>query len=279
MAVNLINNEQIHVNQDGSNITLDIQEEALKNKNAVVGSIRSKNMFNKKQIYLFKGYIDGSGKLISNADNYCLILPFEKVGTFTFSFSIISNRIRIAEYNSLAATNDTQLSLLGESEANASTLTFTTTSNCKYLYIAIGNTTAITNINTALNSIQIEIGNTPSPYIPYQSIDNGVFFKNVGFNQTVSAGQVIFTLTDLELDTLVSFSFHSTKNNFGGYLLIAMGYDAILIGSRNHNASGYNLNMSGNKNSGIVLTITENNIPANDIFEVKVFRTANYREQ
>lgn len=44
MAVNLINNEQIHVNQDGSNITLDIQNEALKNKNVVVGTIRSKNL-------------------------------------------------------------------------------------------------------------------------------------------------------------------------------------------------------------------------------------------
>lgn len=116
-------------------------------------------------------------------------------------------------------------------------------------------------------------------YLDWESIYDPPI-KKVNVTQEVSASKVIFTLEGNYnlLDTIIWITYHSNTNNFGGSILLNAAYGANVVHSNSHNSSGYSISLSGYVNSGIKITITENNIPANDTFKVYANRTKSYRE-
>lgn len=188
MAVNLINNEQIHVNQDGSNITLDIQGEALKNKNAVVGSIRSKNTLQNGASANINSYgitvktnDDGSVSLTGTQTSATVYFTDVKKilakdiqnGNYTLSFSNSSYSniaYRIRKYNGSNKTiivNETLLSSDNYSYTfNLKGLIDNDTTQVEIDIICYG-----TNAKNVSLSPQLELGNTATTYSPYQNLN------------------------------------------------------------------------------------------------------------
>lgn len=141
----------------------------LDDKTWLFEDIVGKNIFNKNNYTSYSGYVGSDGILYPNAPDYCIIIPFERVGTFTFSFNQNSNRIRVAEYNELTTSDYSQLTLLAQNSSSNSSVTFTTSSNCKYLYVGLGNNSSIV-FTDAINTAQIEEGSTATEYEPYQDL-------------------------------------------------------------------------------------------------------------
>ena len=104
--------------------------------------------------------------------------------------------------------------------------------------------------------------------------------KKVNVTTEVSSGKVIFTLEGNYnlLDTIIWITYHSNTNNFGGSILLNAAYGANVVHSNSHNSSGYSISLSGYVNTGIKITINENNIAATDTFRVYANRTKSYRE-
>lgn len=171
MAVNLIDNEEIHVNQDGSDITLEIQADALKNDNVVVGSIRTKNMFNESVVSTVKTF-NSSGDIIPLTEGFVqeIYIPVKSSTEYTLSTNgdytgTTNYRLIFCEYNASKGFIQRDIALSGTS------YTITTTANTKYIRIG-GNTVFI-------DALQLEEGDTATAYSPYQNLNLEIKSKYV----------------------------------------------------------------------------------------------------
>ena len=94
----------------------------------------------------------------------------------------------------------------------------------------------------------------------------------------VTEGQIIFTITGIPIDCgLISFSFHLIGNNFGGSVLLNVGYFANIINTAFHNQSGTSITTGGNTAQGITLTLKDSNITSTSDVEHKAYRFRNYK--
>lgn len=205
MAVNLIDNEQIHVIQNGSDITLDIQEDALKNKNVVVGSIRSKNIFNKANI-LNNTYlnISNQNKLIYDSNSISGYAKCKPNTTYTIS-KIVSAPFIVATCSTTPAIDTTIQQ--GTKNDSGSSITITTNSSAQYIVFWFYHTQYSTeSYNDIINSIQVEEGSTATTYSPYQNL--------TGEENYSTGEQVIGTWVDGK--PLYRMSFEANNPTSGG---------------------------------------------------------------
>lgn len=162
MAVNLINNEQIHVIQDGSDITLDIQADALKNDNVVVGSIRSKNIAREIS---YKSPTAKYGDVVSAT--YSL----EEGKTYTISFDTTNTNLDIYRQTpgNIGFTSLTPYSLTcdGTRKSFTGIASATATYSNITIFSRLSDKSATPLV---ISNLQIEEGTTASTYSPYQNL-------------------------------------------------------------------------------------------------------------
>ena len=155
MSVNLINSNNIEVNQDGNDISLDLTEET------VVDSIRTKNMFDSS--YINNQWVSSSGSIVEGATGAnARRISCSSGDTFTlsatFGSSDSNNIIVMAFYNA----SGTLLNRYVATNSTTLTLTKTAPSNTSYMYAG-----HYTNLPT---TIQLEKGNIATTYAPYQNL-------------------------------------------------------------------------------------------------------------
>lgn len=164
MAVNLIDNEEIHVNQDGSDITLEIQADALKNENVVVGSIRTKNMCN---ISASGIYTNGSGTVASDNAYYDAIIDVSNYDNVYISgdFSLLeSSLIRVGKYTTYPVIGATG------TRTNANQNGVLNVRGINYLLLAFAPASSSISLNQIKSSFMVEEGTQATAYSPYQNL-------------------------------------------------------------------------------------------------------------
>lgn len=162
MAVNLIDNEEIHVNQNGSDITLEIQADALKNEDVVVGSIRSKNMIPN----LISGYYAVSnGEYISNSGYCCTPYKIEVDNTKQYILTTLSTQ-SVSGYVMYYDANKTYLGY-GSYTTGIAYLLGSSPHWVNTKYVNIRFDTPLSNINNT----QLEEGSEATTFSPYQNLD------------------------------------------------------------------------------------------------------------
>ena len=222
MAVNLINNEQIHVSQDGSNITLDIQDEALKNKNVVVGSIRSKNI---ARSIVYKKPKNKYGGVASAS--YFL----EAGKTYTISFDTTNTNLDIyRQYpNDLGFSSLSPYSIT--CDGTRKSFTGTASSTGFYSNITILSRFSDTSDDAIeISNLMIEENPTPTLYTPYENVEGYELYstneEKVGiwtdgkpvYRKVINAGTISSSGTNIgtitNIDNLISIKGTAYSSQF-----------------------------------------------------------------
>lgn len=191
MAVNLIDNEQIHVIQNGSDITLDIQADALKNDNVVVGSIRSKNLLRDSLVetsssgLTLKNKEDGSTTITGTQSSSTIYftnikyIPVSDIetGNYTISFHNASYgniSYRLRKWNGSTKTNIQNETLL-QTENYSLTLNLKNLIDNDTIQVELDIVCFGTNAKNVTLYPMIEKGSTATTYSPYQNLDNNEY--------------------------------------------------------------------------------------------------------
>ncbi len=138
---------------------------------------KTKNLFNKNNATIINGYIY-SGQLIITESllDRTIVFPCKPNTTYTFS-KMYTNRLFMAETSeetpAIGTTCTNPIANLGEPPSQ-NYCTLTTTATAKNLIItvcALYNTVTYT-LQEILDSVQIELGSTPTPYTPYNYLSS-----------------------------------------------------------------------------------------------------------
>lgn len=124
-----------------------------------------KNLFNKDSFTDADGYyIGGSGRYVAASNNHTAIIPIEPNTTYTVSkpAQATYNRLRVGISDTLVSAGD-YFSIWGGSD-EATSLTLTSGSQSKYMYIYYAVTI---NVSDAIASLMLEKGATATTYAPY----------------------------------------------------------------------------------------------------------------
>ena len=133
------------------------------------------------------------------------------------------------------------------------------------------NSTTITWVNQTVTTL-------PTGYV-FATQEIPVPISKLTVSTTLSTKKAVITLTGVRMDCLICLSYHlGGGKNFGGSLLLNIGYGPTIVSSATHNDTGFSVSASGNGNSSIVVTINEDSITSGDIMIVKAYRTYNYTE-
>ena len=229
MAYNLVESKTISVETSGENIRLKATGD-FGNENVVVGSIRSKNLFNP---YIQNGTYGGAtytvasdGKITQSASDGSLftdttaksfLLP---AGTYTFSINGkgSSNTFQVYNYNTSSNIH----------ERTASTFTYTFNETTRLGIKTYGSSSSY----PQSYYIQIEKGTTATSYEKYQELDGINYIATeevIGtwidgkplYRKVINAGTITASNTNLDniynIDTLVSLKGTAYSSSIGQY--------------------------------------------------------------
>lgn len=222
MAVNLINSEGIHVNQTGSDISLEVQAGALKNENAIVGTIKSKNIAREIS---YKSPTSKYGGVVSAT--YSL-----EVGkTYTISFDTTNTNLDIYRQTpeNIGFTSLTPYSVTCDGTRKSFTgIASATATYSNITIISRLSDTSATPIE--ISNLMIEENPTPTAYTPYQNLDGYDNYstneERVGtwidgkpiYRKVINAGTVSASNTNIgsisNIDTLVSIKGTAYSSQF-----------------------------------------------------------------
>lgn len=146
-----------------------------KNEEIVVGSIRSKNLFNKNGYNSISGYLASANNTITATGSGVKILyiPCKSNTTYTIQ-KVASKRFSIGTTRVIPAVGVT---FYGGIYGTTTTtqLTIRTESQAKYLiveyYLSGSSSPDTLTEQQIIDSIQIETGSEATPYFPYQNLD------------------------------------------------------------------------------------------------------------
>ena len=185
----------------------------------------SKNLFNKDDFTYIKAYVDGNGLITgySAGSRTVLYIPCAPNTTYTASRTAVATSERfglgwteeIPETGMTISTNTNMQ--VSATIGNKITHTITTGATAKYLVCYLG----WTHRNQEAETLQIEIGNTATPYKPYDSGNIGV---------TV-CGKNLFDLSSATADTIDASGNVTSSSN-------ALLTDYIAVSSQYVTASG-----------------------------------------
>lgn len=228
MAYNLVESKTISVETSGENIRLKATGD-FGNENVVVGSVRSKNLFNP---YIQSGTYGGAtytvasdGKITQSASDGALwndardksfLLP---AGTYTFSLIGASGQVfQVYNYNTS--------SIIHESAVSTFTYTFNETTRLGIKTYGSGSS------YPQSYYIQIEKGTTATSYSQFQELDGTNYIATeevIGtwidgkplYRKVINAGTVATTNTTIgnisNIDTLVNIKGTAYSSNFDQY--------------------------------------------------------------
>lgn len=185
---------------------------------------RGRNLFDKDNISVFNGYPDRNAmKFVSNAGHHIYYVPCEpnteyvisKLRTISsatrfgmvFSAAIPSNNGAIASFAGEINNSGTigeRISITGTSDANAKYL-------CVWAYWGEENAN-----NAVDNSLQLELGSAPTPYVPYGCVGMEVQGRNLFDKTTVTAKKTV-SPTD------GSITGNASTNNASDYIDVVPG--------------------------------------------------------
>lgn len=136
-----------------------------------------KNLFDKDNANIIPCWVDYSSSIDKNViqgpdnNNRTLYIKCEPNTTYTISRSILTSTFRVATYDEIPFPTFTEpytyydISNFYKDE-NATSITITTGLNSKFLLVNYGKTSD-ENLEESLVTIQIEKGDTATPYVPY----------------------------------------------------------------------------------------------------------------
>ena len=151
---------------------------ALKNEDVVVGSIRSKNLFNKRNVATSFRIGPNGDPYRDSSYNLSEYIEVKPSVSYTYSrYTSGGGSAAVAFYDS----NKTFISrTMWSSYINDSSIIFQTTSSTKYIRIC--------ELGTLLDNMQLEEGNVFTPYSPYQSLNYEDIFIKKGSNTSTGTG-------------------------------------------------------------------------------------------
>jgi len=143
-----------------------------------------KNLFDKDTM-VKNGYINSSFKIITGSSTTkCIVVPCEANKTYTIS-KISSKRFRVGYITTSYANNVMVSGVI--TDHTGTSITITTGENAQYLVAYIYDSSEDTlTLETILDSIQVELGNQATDYIPYQrttypiNLPEGMFLGSIG---------------------------------------------------------------------------------------------------
>lgn len=148
----------------------------------IVEDIKCKQLFDKYNANILEGIIDTStGKLAKSSNRETIYISCEPNETYTIS-KIVSSRFIVAYSSENPSFNMELLNIKLDNEATS--ITYTTGANAKYLYVYFYNASYDSSItaNDILDSIQIEKGSTATEFTE---------FKKYGYNSQESMGNIV----------------------------------------------------------------------------------------
>ena len=239
MAVNLINNESVHVVQEGDDISLEVQAEALKNENAIVGSIRSKNLFNKRNVATSFRIGPNGDPYRDSSYNLSEYIEVKPSVSYTYSrYTSGGGSAAVAFYDS----NKTFISrTMWSSYINDSSIIFQTTSSTKYIRIC--------ELGTLLDNMQLEEGNVFTPYSPYQSLNYEDIFIKKGFNTSTGTGLRIWFTRPGQQFFIFGKSYINSSDKFWEYHIGLNNAGISGVGRATYNDISNNLGVAPSLNN------------------------------
>ena len=166
--------------------------------NLVVDSIRTKNLFNKDGANVLNAYFYPDGTTItSDANNRTLYIPCKPNTTYTVQIASGTGTYDLGYTNVLPEISTQVYGITRTSK------TITTGSSAKYLVWRFYHTIHATiTYETALNSIQIEEGDTATAYSPYQQLGypdaykgiptyNNTYISQIGYCNYIKFGKLV----------------------------------------------------------------------------------------
>lgn len=126
--------------------------------------LMGKNLFDKNNFNVLDGLISDGGTLASNQYFRTLFIKCKPSTTYTAS-KISSSYFRVGGFASVPTLGASYISRIKDD--NATSITYTTPSNCNYLAITYYDSNSDNNLQAILDSIQIEKGSTATTYEAY----------------------------------------------------------------------------------------------------------------
>lgn len=135
---------------------------------------KGKNLFDKNNMTIADWQIGSSTHTIfANSSEKSIIIKVKPDTTYTIS-KLQTNRFRYGEYPTIPAVGDTLNNY--KTSSNGTTITATTLSTTNYIIVNIINISESYDLQSTLDSIQIEVGSSATSYEPY--IDKKIYTKN-----------------------------------------------------------------------------------------------------
>lgn len=144
----------------GSEVHIGSEIDSKIGLNILVG----KNLFDKNNFNVLDALISDGGTLASNQYFKTLFIQCNPNTTYTIS-KISSSYFRVGGFASVPTLGASYISRIKDD--NATSITYTTPSNCNYLAITYYDSNSDNNLQAILNSIQIEKGSTATTYQAY----------------------------------------------------------------------------------------------------------------
>lgn len=184
-------------------------------ENKQVVNVHGKNLFDKDNVNTLNAYISlGNSKITSSNSDKCLYMPIKNNTTYTIS-KILSSRFVIGCVDEEPVLNSSVCNPISGNQASNTTYTITSGNNSKYLVIFYYTTSDTLIEQQILDSIQIEYGNTATPYEPYHNQDYGIDLGSIELCKIGDYQDVIFKnnqLSEYYDSTLDEDSWYLKKN-------------------------------------------------------------------
>lgn len=146
-----------------------------KNEEIVVGSIRSKNIYNPSAMPLLNGLWQSNGKIVTNAAGNYVVVPIKGGTTYSISrkYDNTTSGIQflIATTANYPVNNETLLSYQNSSTDTQYTLTTPSTANYLWLGLLGSGSPSEQQKAQAIDELQVEEGSTATNYMPYQNLN------------------------------------------------------------------------------------------------------------
>lgn len=161
--------------------------------NEKVWFAKSKNLFDKNNIYVLNAYITTeNGVITSDSTSKTVYIKIKPSITYTVS-KIASERFKIATYSSLPIIGSTSNNVVGDNSATSLTITSGTNDNylAVWLYYSSGDTATFQQI---IDTLQIEEGSTATSYEPYITpsinVDGDEIYNQNMFNYSTTEQKI-----------------------------------------------------------------------------------------
>ena len=166
--------------EEGNSVTTyspyqELNPDNFKNEEIVVGSIRSKNIYDPGSMPLQHGLWQSNGKIVTNAAGNYVVVPIKGGTTYSISrkYDNTTSGIQflIATTANYPVVDETLLSY--QNSSTDKQYTFTTPTNAKYLWLGLlgSGSPSEQQKAQAIDELQVETGSTSTNYMPYQNLD------------------------------------------------------------------------------------------------------------